>query len=111
MDLQSFDISQPVAVTGSADANGSGAVADRIDLLPKPVIKPRCPRSSANEIVVCAPDQEQYRLRPLPPTYESATSGAEVGLGQGATAGVAAEGAGVGGWVSNRVMVRVKLKF
>ena len=108
MDLQSFDISQPVAVFNSAETINSGT---RIDVLPKPTIKPRCPRSSVNEIVVCAPDQEEFRLRPLPPTFESTTPDAEVGLGEGATAGVAAEGAGVGGWVSNRVMVRVKLKF
>lgn len=111
MDLASTEISQPVAIFSGAEASERGGEPTRIDLLPKPAVTPRCPQLSANEIVVCAPDQEEFRLRPLPKIHQGTASAAQVGVGKGATAGIAAEAAGVGGWVSNRIMVRYKLKF
>lgn len=66
------------------------------------------------EIVVCAPDPEKQRLRPLPEGYSSSEGlpKAEWGLGGGATVDVHLDSEQMpGGGVSNRVMAGVKLKF
>ena len=110
MDLAD-ELAQPVIEVGTAVAGDRSLEGGTIDLLSKSAVKPRCPRASANEIVVCAPDQEAFRVRPLPQTYEGFQPDAEIGVGQNATVGATAEAAGVGGWQSNRIMVRFKLKF
>ncbi|MEE4453769.1 hypothetical protein [Novosphingobium resinovorum] len=78
------------------------------------VVKPRCPVGRAGEIVVCAQNPEKERLRPLPDMYETEEGlpRAEVGLGENSSLGVELESATLGGGqVSNRAMVRYKLKF
>jgi hypothetical protein len=82
----------------------------RIDLR---AVKPRCPEERSGEIVVCAPDLEKDRLRPLPDTYltEEGLPRAEVGIGGAASLGVNLDLARLGGVTSNRVMVTAKLKF
>lgn len=77
-------------------------------------VKPRCPQGRPGEIVVCAPDPEKERVRPLPDTYVTAEGlpRAQMGLGENSSVGVELEAAGLGaGQVSNRAMVRYKLKF
>ncbi|KHK89366.1 hypothetical protein [Novosphingobium malaysiense] len=78
------------------------------------VVKPRCPLSSGHEIVVCAPDPEANRLRPLPDTYvtQGGLPRAEVDLGGGASLDLHVDSAAMpDGSVSNRVMVGVKVAF
>lgn len=78
------------------------------------IVRRRCPEGRAQEIVVCAPDPNRDRLRPLKQDY-SVTEGlprAEGEIANGVSLGVDAEGAAMAnGVVSNRVMARVKMKF
>ena len=77
-------------------------------------VKPRCPVSTGKEIVVCAPDPEENRLRPLPDTYVVAEGmpRAQVGLGDGVTLDVHVDAAAMpDGTVSNRIMIGTKIKF
>lgn len=72
------------------------------------------PAVTADEVVVCGrPDQEAFRLRPLPPRYTDPTlPKAETGLfGGAAKAAVEVENAGIGGVPSNRLMFRLKTPF
>lgn len=76
------------------------------------VIRPRCGADAdavSDEIVVCAPDEEQFRLRPLPDLPES-TPGS-VAIGDNAVIAGRVEGVMIGGVPSNRVMIDLKLKF
>lgn len=77
-------------------------------------VKPRCPVSTGKEIVVCAPDPEENRLRPLPDTYvvEEGMPRAQLGLGDGVTLDVHVDAAVMpDGTVSNRIMIGTKIKF
>lgn len=77
-------------------------------------VKPRCPVGRPGEIVVCAPDTEKERVRPLPDTYvtEEGIPRAQFGLDDKSSIGVELDSATLGaGQVSNRAMVRYKLKF
>lgn len=77
---------------------------------------PRCPKREAGEIVVCAQDPETFRLRPptapdsLDVTPDTMPQ-ARLPLGEGASLGAEVERHGVGGYVSNRVMIRGRVKF
>ena len=80
-----------------------------------PATAPRCrARASSNdEIVVCArrPDgPSPYRINP-PPAAQSEPSKAEVQIAAGVSAAAVAEQADVGGFPSNRLLVRFKIKF
>ena len=80
-----------------------------------PATAPRCrARASADdEIVVCArrPDgANPYRIN-QPPAAQSEPSKAEVRIAAGVTAAAVAEQADVGGFPSNRLLVRFKIKF
>lgn len=77
-------------------------------------VKARCPEGRPGEIVVCAQNPEKERVRPLPDTYvtQEGLPRAELGLGENSSLGIEVEAAGLGGGqVSNRAMVRYKLKF
>ncbi|WP_285016782.1 hypothetical protein [Novosphingobium sp. fls2-241-R2A-195] len=77
-------------------------------------VKPRCPVGRPGEIVVCATNPEKERLRPLPDTYETPDGlpRAQMGLSENSSLGVELDSATLGsGQVSNRAMVRYKLKF
>jgi hypothetical protein len=78
------------------------------------VVPPRCPEGRPGEIVVCAPDPEKERLRPLPEDYEmpSAVPRLEMKLDENTTADVHLQAERFpNGIVSNRLMVGVKRKF
>ncbi|WP_159976886.1 MULTISPECIES: hypothetical protein [unclassified Novosphingobium] len=77
-------------------------------------VKPRCPEGRPGEIVVCAPDPEKDRIRPLPDTYvvEEGLPRAALDLGGGVSVDVHAEAVAMpGGAVSNRLMIGGKVKF
>lgn len=96
----------PVAIVQPADEESS-----RIRLptfLPKGA---RCPPHGAGEIVVCAEDPEKFRLRPAPPQSTAPPPRTRMDLNERASIGAELESAGVGGQVSNRVMVRGRMKF
>lgn len=74
----------------------------------------RCPVAEAGEIVVCAPDPEANRVRPLPDTYviEEGLPRARFDLGDDASLDVHMERKELaGGVVSQRIMVGVKFGF
>ncbi|MEJ5978366.1 hypothetical protein WG901_17060 [Novosphingobium sp. PS1R-30] len=98
----------PVPIEAPAPVGPS--ITGRFNVLGPPV-KPRCPPSPNGEIVVCAQNNEQFRLRPLPDRYEQKEGPPELKLGENASAKVEVERGGVGGVISNRVMMRMKLKF
>lgn len=72
---------------------------------------PRCPPHQSGEIVVCAQDPETFRLRPLPEKAEDPVPRTQLKTGEHTSIGAELESAGVGGFVSNRVMIRGKVKF
>ena len=64
-------------------------------------------------MIVCAPATDgssPYRIK-QPPSASSEAPKAEVHLGKGARASAETEQVGVGGFPSNRMMVRLKFKF
>ena len=64
------------------------------------------------EVVVCAKRGDSpYRLRDVPAAKRQALPEAKVTIAEGVTAGAETESAEVGGFQSNRMMVRFKLKF
>ena len=63
---------------------------------------------AADEIVVCARSDEEFRLRPLPDRYERRAPRAEFDLG-GAKLAPEVEQGSVGGIPTNRVMLRLKI--
>ncbi|PZQ54851.1 MAG: hypothetical protein DI555_12155 [Novosphingobium pentaromativorans] len=78
------------------------------------VISPRCPEGRPGEIVVCAPDPEKERLRPLPEGYDvpQGPPRLEMKLDETTTADVHLQAEVFpNGTTSNRVMVGVKKKF
>ena len=87
------------------------APPDTIDLtIPRPC---ESPPNAGEEIVVCGrrPDElGPYRLPPLP-QRDSYIPKAERAIGKGIAIAAETEQADVGGFPSNRVMVRFKIKF
>ncbi len=78
------------------------------------VTRPRCPEGRAGEIVVCAPDPEKERLRPLPEGYDipEGPPRLDMKLDENTTADVHLQAERFpNGMVSNRLMVGVKRKF
>ena len=78
-------------------------------------IPPSCEARPAgnDEIVVCAGRRDgssPYRIS-QPPARQSELPKAEVQIADGVSAGAETEQADVGGFPSNRVMVRLKIKF
>ena len=88
----------------------SSGPPDRIDL----TIHEPCERQRAaiDEVVVCARGGEQspYRLKQQPSERKSEPK-AELQLADGVATAAETESAGVGGFPSNRVMLRLKIKF
>ena len=83
---------------------------ERIDLtIPQPCVRQE---STSGEIVVCArPDGvSPYRLK-QPPSPTKDVPKAEVAIANGVAVGAETESANVGGFTSNRVMARIKIKF
>ncbi len=89
----------------------SASPPERIDLtLPQPC---RSKQADTGEIVVCANrnGESPYRLQQPEPSAGKTVPKAEVKVAEGVNAGVETEAADVGGFVSNRAMVRLKIKF
>ncbi|KPH64435.1 hypothetical protein ACLIMP_05315 [Novosphingobium aerophilum] len=77
-------------------------------------VRPRCPEARSGEIVVCAPDPERERLRPLPEGYDipEGPPRLEMKLDETTSADVHLEAQVFpNGTVSNRLMVGLKKKF
>lgn len=84
---------------------------DRIDLH---AVRRRCPEGRPGEIVVCAPDPEKERLRPLPDTYavEEGLPRAEMQLSDTVGLDAHLDSATLGaGQTTQRIMVGAKIKF
>jgi hypothetical protein len=79
---------------------------------PKPAVQPCTPSTDPGDITVCARTDEPYRLKKLPAGVEreKAPPKTEVAL-LGGKAAVETEQADVGGFPSNRAMVRFKVPF
>lgn len=64
------------------------------------------------EVVVCAKRGDSpYRLRDAPPAKRQALPDAKLTIADGVSVAAETEGAEIGGFASNRMMVRFKLKF
>ncbi|MYL96352.1 hypothetical protein GR702_01005 [Novosphingobium sp. FGD1] len=77
-------------------------------------VKPRCPQGRPGEIVVCAPDPEKERVRPLPDTYVVADGPprAEIQLNDAVTLDAHLDSATMpNGQTAQRIMVGAKIKF
>lgn len=94
---------QPIAVPASE--------LDRFDLARVPAGRSLCGASTAAmDIVVCG-DAGRYRVPPLDlGTYAERPIRAQLGVGAGKL-GIGTDSANVGGFQSNRVMVKLKLPF
>ncbi len=76
--------------------------------------RPDCPVSDSGDIVVCArKDNDQFRLKTLSQRYSAdpQRSKAETSLNANTKLSAETEAASVGGFVSNRLMARLKFKF
>ena len=72
----------------------------------------RCSDASPNEIVVCARRGQGDRLKPIPGAAElDRPEDAAIDLPGGMKGSAVVESATVGGFQSNRVMVRIKMPF
>lgn len=85
---------------------------DDFDLARYKPSPPDCTTPSASEIIVCGglPSASQ-RIDPAPATAEPLLPRAEIGLLGKSTMSVETEATSVGGFPSNRAMVRVKVPF
>ena len=91
-------------------ATGS-APSEKVDL----IVAQRCkaPTATSDEIVVCARRGDglsPYRIKQAPPA-RSEIPKAEVQLGDGLSASAETQSYDVGGFPSNRLMMRLKIKF
>lgn len=103
-----MDQDSPPAVIAQSIDEEAAAIKPPI-FVPK---VPRCPKRAPDEILVCAQDPETFRLRSPPQQFvDDGIPQARLKLGAGASVGAELEREGVGGHVSNRVMVRGRLKF
>jgi hypothetical protein len=113
------DAVAPVEIVEPAPGNGASAPFTHgsdgrlvIDLMPKAEPLRRCPPGRPGEIVVCATDQDEFRYQrefdvDAPPGIPEA----KISLGDGKTLSAETEQAGVGGFTSNRIMVRLRVGF
>ena len=89
----------------------TSATPEKIDLtIPQPC---RAQKSSDDEILVCARrdgELSPYRIS-RQPSRQSDVPKAELQIAGGVAASAEAESADVGGFTSNRAMVRLKIKF
>lgn len=88
----------------------SGSPPERIDLtIPQPC---RTEAASSDEVVVCANrnGESPYRLQEQPPPRKGMPK-AELSVAEGVSVAGETEQADVGGVPSNRVMLRLKVKF
>ena len=82
----------------------------RIDLTIQQPCQPQA--ASPDEVVVCArPGESPYRLQQPPARPAKRIPKAEVKIAEGVAVAGETEAADVGGQVSNRAMVRLKIKF
>jgi hypothetical protein len=86
------------------------APPQKIDLtIPEPC---ETQASTDDNIIVCARRGEPSRYRiPLLTPYQSGLPKAEFQLGNGTSLSADTEQVDVGGWPSNRAMIRLKFKF
>ena len=73
-----------------------------------------CPVGDSGDIVVCArKDNDQFRLKPLPERFSRNPSRikAETNLNSKTKLSAETEAGSVGGFVSNRIMARLKFGF
>lgn len=102
-----MDQDSPPVIAQSFDQEDSGTRS--LTFVPP---TPRCPKHDAGEIVVCAQNPETFRLRPpAQPFADDEIPRARLKLGEGAAIGAELEREGVGGHVSNRIMLRGRVKF
>lgn len=89
----------------------SASPPDRVDLtVPQPC---QAQRADADEIVVCAnrDGQSPYRIKQAERRSDPGMPKAQVKIAQGVNAAAETEQADVGGFPSNRAMIRIKIKF
>ena len=95
-----FRIAQP-------DADGRVV----IDLMPVEPYR-RCPAPVAGEITVCAEDPNRYRYnRDFDTAGSDEADEASISLGDGVKLQAEVESVNIGGFTSNRVMLRLKIKM
>ena len=89
----------------------SAAPPERVDLtIPQPCAPQK---AESDEIVVCANPNgmSPYRINQPTPRPDARVPKAEVQIADGVSVGAETESADVGGFTSNRAMLRLKLKF
>lgn len=89
----------------------SASPPERVDLtVPQPC---QAQQADAGEIVVCAnrDGQSPYRIKQPERRPEPGAPKAQVKIAEGVNAAAETEPADVGGFPSNRAMVRIKIKF
>ncbi|MBS0482438.1 MAG: hypothetical protein JSR96_09855 [Proteobacteria bacterium] len=102
---------QPPLEAAAPLAAQHGSAPERFQI---PIVTPnpeRCPPARPGEIVVCAADPESFRMRPIVPPGRDPAPPNQIRLGENSSVETGVEQATVGGWSSNRAMVRYKLKF
>ena len=89
----------------------SASPPERVDLT---IAQPCQPAKGAEgEVVVCANrnGESPYRLRDVAPVEQKALPDAQVQIAKGVSGGAETESVDVGGFPSNRAMLKLKIKF
>jgi hypothetical protein len=99
-----------VAIMLQSDPASGPPASSTVRLTPRP----DCPVSNSGDIIVCArKDNDQFRLKPLSQRYSADPQRikAETHLNANTALSAETEAGSVGGFVSNRIMARLKWKF
>lgn len=101
-------------IVGIATMLGQAAVPAVTDAAPLPQklqAVPRCDADASGDILVCGQRTPNFRLEPLPPSYDAAALPKAQAPLLGGTGSVELEQGDVGGTPSNRIMARMKWHF
>lgn len=108
--------SEPPRIEQPAEPGVAANAADGTTRIELPVFAPpreRCADAAIGEIVVCATNPEEFRLRTPPGGYgpPPPRSGLSARLGEGVSVEQSLEQVTISGAPSNRVMAKVKIAF
>ena len=108
--MKTLPIAAALLVAQSVVQAAHGAPPDRIDFT---IAQPCAPTGDTDEILVCGNrnSESAYRLKRPMQEERSALPRAQVQISESVSAGVEAEQVEVGGYPSQRAMVRFKFKF
>ena len=101
----------PAIASSLREEAATAALPERIELAVAVPSTAACDAEPGDEIVVCAPDSEVYRLGPVTSRPEQALPKAELKLSGNTTVAAQLQSGSLGNTPTNRAMVTVKVAF